>query len=81
MTCFMCNPWKRTSTLVPLAPLIVFSPKSIIVVRKENNTSTITIINNCIDYNDVVFDVQSCQLLHETWKEFSTLFKSSNVIS
>jgi hypothetical protein len=25
MTCVMCNLWKKTFTLVPLAPLIVFS--------------------------------------------------------
>jgi hypothetical protein len=26
MTCVMCNPWKKTFTLVPLAPLTVISP-------------------------------------------------------
>jgi hypothetical protein len=26
MTHVMCNPWKRTFTLVPLAPLTVISP-------------------------------------------------------
>jgi hypothetical protein len=25
MTCVMCNPWKKTFTLAPLVPLIVFS--------------------------------------------------------
>jgi hypothetical protein len=27
MTCVMYSPWKRTFTLVPLAPLTMFSPK------------------------------------------------------
>ncbi len=28
MTHLMCNPWKRTFILAPLAPLILFSPIS-----------------------------------------------------
>jgi len=26
MTCVICNPWKKTFTLVPFAPLTVISP-------------------------------------------------------
>jgi hypothetical protein len=34
MTRVMCNLWKRTFTLAPLTPLIVFSPYIVMVLRQ-----------------------------------------------
>jgi hypothetical protein len=51
MTRIMCNPWKRTFTLAPLAPLTMISPKVIIRWHREcllgdqgSNLAT----NNCV---------------------------------
>jgi hypothetical protein len=35
MTCIMCNPWKMTFTLTPLAPLIMISPKGIVYIPPQ----------------------------------------------
>jgi hypothetical protein len=32
----MCNPWKKTFTLVPLAPLTMISPYTILLKRYSN---------------------------------------------
>jgi hypothetical protein len=61
MTCIMCNPWKKTFTLVPLAFFTMFSPSKIISYKgfsSYDNQQIITIckygdryLNTCMFHN------------------------------
>jgi hypothetical protein len=57
MTRVMCNPWKRTFTLVPLAPLTMFSPKTILqsISHASHNSN---LVNGVIIVTPIAIDIQ-----------------------